>query len=193
MFTGIIETMGTVVNIESTGTNKTFIIESSLSQHLHVDQSISHNGVCLTIEQVNGMQHQVTAIAETLNKTTLGTWKVGYKINLERSMLASSRIDGHFVQGHVDTIGLCKNIINKGGSWEYEIEFPESFTKLVIEKGSISLNGTSLTIFNVTRTNFTVAIIPFTYEHTCIHMLQPGDQVNLEFDILGKYILRSQL
>jgi riboflavin synthase len=191
MFTGIIEAMGQVKEVKSNGTNKTFWIQSPLSADFKVDQSVAHNGVCLTVEEVYENRHKVTAVEETLLKTTLGQWEQGFPINLERSLLPSSRLDGHFVQGHVDTIGVCQHIEDKNGSWEFTFSFPEEFAALVIEKGSISLNGTSLTIFNVLKNEFTVAIIPYTYEHTSLHYLKKGNTVNLEFDMLGKYITRS--
>ncbi|MGC4103009.1 riboflavin synthase [Ferruginibacter sp.] len=191
MFTGIIEATGTVKDITHSGTNATFWISSAISQELKVDQSISHNGVCLTVEETANGMHRVTAIAETLSKTNLGQWKPGTIVNLERCMQMNGRLDGHIVQGHVDATATCTNIVSKEGSWEYSFRFPETFSHLVIEKGSISLNGTSLTIFNVGKDDFTVAIIPYTYEHTSIHTLQQGDLVNIEFDIVGKYIARN--
>lgn len=191
MFTGIIEALGQVKEVKSNGTNKTFWILSPLSAEFRVDQSIAHNGVCLTIEEVKENSHRVTAIRETLEKTALNQWVTGTFVNIERSLLPSSRLDGHFVQGHVDTTGACEKIEPKNGSWEYTFSFPESFASFVIEKGSISLNGTSLTIFNVTKTTFDVAIIPYTYEHTTMQYLQKGEMVNLEFDLVGKYIVRN--
>ena len=190
MFTGIIESTGIVKEIISNGSNKTFWIESSLSPELKVDQSISHSGVCLTVEEVNGNRHRVTAIDETLNKTDIGQWKENSLINIERCLPLNGRLDGHFVQGHVDTTGVCKKRKEKGGSWEFEFEFPATFAALVIEKGSICVNGISLTAFNVKKKNFTVAIIPYTFNHTNIHNIHKGDKVNLEFDLLGKYLLR---
>ena len=190
MFTGIIETVGFVKDLIPTGTNKSFWIESPLSSSFKVDQSVSHSGVCLTVEEITGNMHRVTAIEETLSKTNLGDWKTGQLINLERCLLPDSRIDGHFVQGHVDTTGLCLKKKEKKGSWEYEIQFPKRFAPLLIEKGSISMDGISLTAFNVRKRSFRVAVIPYTYEHTNIHKLEEGFTVNLEFDLLGKYILR---
>jgi len=191
MFTGIIETVGQILGVESLGTNKTFIISSSLSTGFKIDQSVAHNGVCLTVESYDVDSHTVTAIEETLKKTNLGSWKTGDLVNIEQCLAANGRLDGHFVQGHVDTTGEC--IVKKTlqGSWEYTIRFPNEFAPLVIEKGSISLNGISLTIFNVGPDSFTVAIIPYTYEHTNMNQLEEGDTVNLEFDLLGKYILRK--
>jgi len=191
MFTGIIETVGQVQSIQSSGTNKTFTIKSSLSAGFNVDQSVSHNGVCLTVESCMGGAHTVTAIEETLKKTTLGLWKEGDLVNIEQCLPANGRLDGHFVQGHVDTTGTCLQKTTLPGSWEYRIGFPPQFASLVIEKGSISLNGISLTIFNVGREEFSVAIIPYTFEHTTMKSLEAGHKVNLEFDLLGKYILRK--
>lgn len=190
MFTGIIETIGRVKEVISSGSNKTFWIESPLSSSFKVDQSVSHSGVCLTIEEIRNDLHRVTAIDETLQKTNLGTWQAGTRINIERSLLLSSRLDGHFVQGHADATGICKKRNEKQGSWEFEFEFHKKFAALIIEKGSICVNGISLTAFNVKKKSFTVAIIPFTFDHTNINEVNPGDAVNLEFDILGKYLLR---
>jgi len=191
MFTGIIESLGWIHAIETHGTNKTYWIESPLSQELKIDQSVSHNGVCLTVEEVREGRHRVTAIEETLLKTNLITWQKGDLVNLERCLLMNGRLDGHIVQGHVDTTATCLERQDLGGSWQYRLEFPKKFAPLVIEKGSISLNGISLTIFNVKKTKFDVAIIPYTFEHTNIQSLMPGSQVNLEFDIIGKYIARK--
>lgn len=191
MFTGIIEAMGQVKEITTHGTNKTFWIQSPISPELKVDQSVAHNGVCLTVEEVSGDHHRVTAVAETLQKTALGGWQPGTLVNLERSLLPSSRLDGHFVQGHVDTTGTCEKIESKDGSWEITFSFPKEFAPLIIEKGSIALNGISLTAFKVKKSSFRVAIIPYTWEHTNLHQLNVGENINLEFDILGKYILRS--
>ncbi|HEY8387101.1 MAG TPA: riboflavin synthase [Parasegetibacter sp.] len=190
MFTGIIEQIGIITAVESLGTNRRFVISSPISSALKVDQSVSHNGICLTVEKVDGDTHQVTAIFETLQKTNASSWKSGDKVNLERCLQMNGRLDGHIVQGHVDTTGNCIEISDKDGSREFTIEFPEQFAPLVIEKGSISLNGISLTIFNVTKNHFTVAIIPYTLEHTNLNQLVPGDSVNLEFDIVGKYVHR---
>jgi riboflavin synthase len=191
MFTGIIEIVGVVKDVISNGFNKTFWIESSLAAEFKVDQSISHSGVCLTVEEIRGNLHRVTAIDETLQKTNLGSWQTGTLINIERSLLLSSRLDGHFVQGHVDSRGICKKKNEKQGSWEFDFEFPRKFAELIIEKGSICVNGISLTAFNVKKKRFTTAIIPFTFEHTNISEVQPGTAVNLEFDIIGKYLMRK--
>ena len=190
MFTGIIESLGWVRSITTQGTNKSFWIESPLSQVLKIDQSISHNGVCLTVEEVKDGLHRVTAIEETLQKTNMETWQTGVLVNLERCMLLNGRLDGHIVQGHVDTTATCLERKEMDGSWQFRLEFPKKFTHLVIEKGSISLNGISLTIFNVKKTRFDVAIIPYTFEHTNMQTIAPGNKVNLEFDMVGKYIAR---
>jgi len=190
MFTGIIEATGQVELITSSGTNKTFWISSPISNQFKPDQSVSHNGVCLTVEEIRENAHRVTAIAETLRKSNLGKLETGDPVNLERCMLMNGRLDGHIVQGHVDATGKCLGIKKLAGSYEYRFEFPGKFKHLVIEKGSISLNGISLTIFDVSRKEFSVAIIPYTYEHTNIHKIRKGSTVNLEFDIIGKYVAR---
>jgi riboflavin synthase len=190
MFTGIIESLGKVQTIETKGTNKTFWIASPLSPELRIDQSISHNGVCLTVEEVKAGTHRVTAIEETLLKTNLNTWQPGDLVNLERCMTMNGRLDGHIVQGHVDATATCLKRQELDGSWEFRFEFPKKFSHLVIEKGSICLNGTSLTIFNVKRDRFSVAIIPYTFQHTNIQTVIPGSSVNLEFDMIGKYVAR---
>lgn len=192
MFTGIIENTGIVKEITSFGTNKTFWISSPLSNELKIDQSLSHSGVCLTVEEICKDMHRVTAIEETLLKTNLKEWQSGTIVNLERCMPINGRLDGHIVQGHVDTTGECISVIEKKGSWEYSFRFPEKFNTLIIEKGSISLNGISLTLFNVGNNSFSVAIIPYTYEHTNIKTLKTGNLVNIEFDILGKYVQRMR-
>lgn len=191
MFTGIIETTGIVKEVITNGKNRSFWIESPLSSDFKVDQSISHSGVCLTVEEITGASHRITAIDETLKKTDLEKWGVGTEVNIERCLPMNGRLDGHFVQGHVDTTGNCVQRIEKEGSWEFVIEFPVKFAELIIEKGSICVNGISLTAFNVGTTLFTVAIIPYTYKHTNIKNVQEGDRVNLEFDMLGKYINRK--
>jgi riboflavin synthase len=191
MFTGIIEAIGIIKNIAASGSNKTFWIESEISKEFRVDQSVSHNGVCLTIEEVAGNGHQVTAIKETLDKTNLGLWKIGDMLNLERSLKLESRLDGHFTQGHVDATAICVRKQERDGSWEYEFSFPKKFAELVVEKGSVCINGISLTAFGVKKKSFKVAIIPYTYEHTNIKTLQKGDSVNIEFDMIGKYVLRK--
>lgn len=190
MFTGIIESLGTIRSVETIGTNKTFWVESSLTTELKVDQSLSHNGVCLTVEEVKDNLHRVTAIEETLDKTNVDTWQPGDLVNLEKCMVMNGRLDGHIVQGHVDATATCLLRSDKNGSWEYRFKFPKKFGHLVIEKGSISLNGISLTIFNVKKSKFDIAIIPYTFEHTNIQRVAPGSLVNLEFDLIGKYVHR---
>ncbi|MBL7771049.1 MAG: riboflavin synthase [Flavipsychrobacter sp.] len=191
MFTGIIETIGRITGIQTDGSNRIFWIESPISNELSIDQSVSHNGVCLTADALDKGKHRVTAIAETLNKTNLGQWKTGDLVNLERCLPLNGRLDGHIVQGHVDCTATCISREDKNGSWNFRFKIPAQFAALIIEKGSISLNGTSLTIFDVTQDEFTVAIIPYTFEHTNIHTAQPGTLVNIEFDIVGKYINRT--
>jgi riboflavin synthase len=191
MFTGIIESAGIVKEVITNGSNRTFWIESPISGAFKPDQSVSHSGVCLTVEEVNGTIHRVTAIAETLTKTNLGDWASGTMINLERSLQLGDRLDGHIVQGHVDTVAVCKTMAEKKGSWEYCFEFPKKFAELVIEKGSIAVNGISLTAFNIRKKSFSVAIIPYTFEHTNIKVIKAGTRVNIEFDMIGKYLLRK--
>ena len=190
MFTGIIEATGTVTDIVKDGANKTFWINSPVSNELTIDQSISHNGACLTVEEVKNGAHRVTAIEETLIKTNLNTWTKGTIVNLERCLQMNSRLDGHMVQGHVDTTAQCVSIIEKAGSAEYRFSFDKKFAALVVEKGSITVNGISLTIFDITENTFTVAIIPYTFEHTDIKNLRVNDYVNIEFDMIGKYVSR---
>lgn len=191
MFTGIIESTGLVKEVIPNGSNRTFWIESAISSQLKADQSVSHNGACLTVEEVTGHLHRVTAVDETLQKTNLGSWETGTLVNLERCLALDGRLDGHFVQGHVDCTGTCTQIEAKEGSWVLSFRFPSAFSPLLVEKGSVTVNGISLTAFDVKRKKFSVAIIPYTYEHTNIHALKPGDAVNLEFDLIGKYILRN--
>ena len=191
MFTGIIEATWKVINVVMDGSNRSFWVESPLSNEFKVDQSVCHSGVCLTVEEIKGSLHRVTAIDETLKKSNLKNWAAGSLVNLERCLTVNGRLDGHFVQGHVDTKGKCLERREKKGSWEFVIEFPKKFAELVIEKGSICVNGISLTIFNVKKNRFTVAIIPYTFEHTDVKGIEKGDLVNLEFDLLGKYINRK--
>jgi riboflavin synthase len=191
MFTGIIETTGQIVSLEPSGTNCSFWVKSSLAPELKPDQSLSHNGVCLTVEAINGPLHKVTAIAETLAKTNLSEWKEGTLVNLERCLQMNGRIDGHIVQGHVDCTALCTKREEKDGSWEYQFSFPRKMASLIIEKGSISINGISLTAFRVRKKSFRVAIIPYTFSHTNMPDIVPGSTVNIEFDIIGKYLLRT--
>jgi riboflavin synthase len=193
MFTGIIETTGTVQSIEKSGTNVSFWVASSLANALKVDQSLSHNGVCLTVEAIENDLHKVTAIEETLQKTNLGSLQTGSVVNLERCMQMNGRLDGHIVQGHVDSTAVCTEAITKDGSWEYRFEIDAAFASLIIEKGSITINGTSLTIFDLTENSFKVAIIPYTYHHTNISSVQVGSVVNIEFDMIGKYVNRMAM
>jgi riboflavin synthase len=190
MFTGIIEAFGIVHSIEKQGTNSTFWISSPISDELRIDQSVSHNGVCLTVEEVKDGRHRVTAIEETLKKTNLSAWQEGILVNLERCMALNGRIDGHIVQGHVDTTATCINKKDASGSWEFRFQFPTEFASMIIEKGSVSLNGISLTIFDVDVNAFSVAIIPYTYTHTNIQQVKEGSTVNIEFDMIGKYVNR---
>ncbi len=190
MFTGIIETMGMVESIEKEGSNSIFWLNSTLSNTFKIDQSVAHNGVCLTIDQLSEDKHRVTAISETLEKTELGSWKVGALVNLERCLVMNGRIDGHIVQGHVDCTATCLEKVDKDGSWEFRFRIPPQFSALIIEKGSICLNGISLTIFNVSIDEFSVAIIPYTFTHTNIGTIEVGMRVNIEFDIIGKYANR---
>jgi riboflavin synthase len=191
MFTGIVETQGIIKKVVKNGSNKTFWIKSPISSKLKPDQSVAHDGVCLTVEEIKASRHRVTAIAETLSKTTLGDWQEGSIINLERCLKINDRVDGHFVQGHVDSAATCINKKEKDGSWEFQFQIPGEFASLIIEKGSIAINGISLTIFNVSENTFNVAIIPYTFEHTNMSLLKPGQKVNIEFDMLGKYINRK--
>jgi riboflavin synthase len=188
MFTGIIETLGAVSEIKAEGSNLRIGIKSSISQELKVDQSVSHNGVCLTVTKVEGHIHWVTAIDETLKKSTVGKLKKGDAVNLERCMIANGRFDGHIVQGHVDQTGLVKSVKQSDGSWLFDFEYESSQGNITVEKGSICVNGVSLTCFNSTGNSFRVAIIPYTYENTNFNSLKVGDSVNLEFDIIGKYV-----
>jgi len=190
MFTGIIETTGTIHEISQSGTNRIFWIACPLAAELKIDQSLSHNGVCLTVEAILDDRYQVTAIAETLLKTNLGDWKAGDIINLERCLQPTGRLDGHFVQGHTDTKGSLIEKKDQNGSWLLTVGFDPQFAPYIIEKGSVALNGISLTVFDVTNDRFSVAIIPYTYQHTNLRLVVPGDAVNLEFDMLGKYIVR---
>ena len=190
MFTGIIEAVGTVIDIRPELENKTFWIDSSISTSLKPDQSVSHNGVCLTVEESKNGRHKITAIKETLSKSNIDSWEVGSIVNLERCMQLNSRLDGHMVQGHVDATAECIDVKEMQGSWQFQFRIPVLFNSLIIEKGSISLNGISLTIFNVRSDQFEVAIIPYTYDHTNIKELTIGSVVNIEFDVIGKYVNR---
>lgn len=190
MFTGIIETVGKIINIENEGTNVHFHVFSSFTQELEIDQSVSHDGVCLTVVALDGEVYKVTAIDETLQKTNLYQWGKETLINLERCMPANGRFDGHIVQGHVDQTGRVEKIVSKNGSWVFDFSYNDELGNITVEKGSITINGTSLTCFNSIKGGFSVAIIPYTYENTNFHQLRVGDSVNLEFDIIGKYIQR---
>ncbi|MBN7811989.1 riboflavin synthase [Algoriphagus sp. H41] len=190
MFTGIIESFGTLEKITTEGSNVHFDLSSEIAPELKIDQSLAHDGVCLTVVAVDANGYRVTAIDETIQKTNLSGWKVGKKVNLERCMPANGRFDGHIVQGHVDQTGVVKRISDEDGSWLFDLEYDAATGNVTVEKGSITINGTSLTCFNSKQGGFSVAIIPYTYEHTNFHQLQVGDRVNLEFDIVGKYIAR---
>ena len=192
MFTGIIETPGTVKEIHCEGTNKHFTVASSISHELKVNQSVAHNGVCLTVVAQDGGTHTVTAIDETLQRSNLGLLTKGSLLNLERAMQTNARLDGHMVQGHVDTTAECKGVAALDGSWVFSFEYPFQPEHILVDKGSICINGVSLTVVSPFETagmvQFSVAIIPYTLEHTNFQLLKPGDRVNLEFDIIGKYV-----
>lgn len=188
MFTGIIETLGTIREIENDGGNIHFIIESNISNELKIDQSVAHDGVCLTVVALNDRKYRVTAIQETLDKTRLAEWKKGMSINLERCMPANGRFDGHIVQGHVDTTAKVTKIKEDNGSWRFYFSYAPSADFVTVKKGSITINGVSLTVVDSSQDSFSVAIIPYTYEHTGFKNLKVGDSVNLEFDIVGKYV-----
>lgn len=190
MFTGIIEEIGKIVRIEREQANLHLYVKSSFTNELKIDQSVAHNGVCLTVVAINGDVYQVTAIAETLAKTYLGNLQVGDAVNLERGMLLNTRLDGHIVQGHIDQIGTCSAIQEEAGSTRFTFEYDPSTGNVVIEKGSITVNGVSLTVVDATRDSFSVAVIPYTLAHTNLQHLQIGSIVNLEFDVIGKYVAR---
>jgi len=192
MFTGIIETMATVVDIQHDGTNVHFFIDCSITPQLKIDQSVAHNGVCLTVVEIKKSIYKVTAVAETMAKTNLAHWKTGDKVNIERALKLGDRLDGHFVQGHVDATAECIEKQTLDGSWLFRFRFSASYAALVIEKGSICINGVSLTVFNVGDDECTVTIIPYTYTHTNFSETEGGSVVNIEFDVLGKYLLRKQ-
>lgn len=192
MFTGIIEAFGTVEKMEQEQGNLHLSLASDLASELKIDQSLAHNGVCLTVVAKTPTSYTVTAIQETLNKTNLGALQVGAKVNLERAMQINARLDGHLVQGHVDVVGVCTEVRETEGSWLFSFEYPETVDYVSIEKGSITVNGVSLTVVNSGKNTFSVAIIPYTYEHTNFHQLQKGSPVNLEFDLIGKYIAKLQ-
>lgn len=192
MFTGIIEAIGTVKRTEIEGSNMHVWVEAPFFNELKIDQSVAHDGVCLTIDAMESPIYRVTAIKETLSKTTLGSWTMGKKVNLERAMILGSRLDGHLVQGHVDCTGRCIGVEVEEGSWKYTIEYPEQFRRLIIEKGSICVNGISLTAFDLKENIFSVAIIPYTYNNTNINELKENSTVNLEFDLVGKYVVKIE-
>ena len=190
MFTGIIEGLGEVVAIEQERGNVHFSVKCSFTNELKVDQSLAHNGVCLTIVNIDGDIYTVTAIKETLDKSSLGGLQVGSQVNLERAMLANGRFDGHVVQGHVDQTAICKSVVEEDGSWTYTFEYESIHGNITVEKGSITVNGVSLTVVNSQDSQFSVCIIPFTKEHTTFNNMKVGDKINLEFDIIGKYVAR---
>ncbi len=192
MFTGIIEGFGKVIELKSDHENLNITLESKLTQELKIDQSLSHNGVCLTVVDIKENQYVVTAVQETLIKSNLGNLKLGDLINLERAMKMNGRLDGHIVQGHVDQTGKCIGVDHKDGSWIYEFDYASEPGNITIEKGSITINGVSLTVINSGINSFSVAIIPYTYEHTNFNFIKVGDTVNLEFDMIGKYIKKIQ-
>ena len=188
MFTGIIEQIGYITAIKKEGENIHFTVQSSIANELKIDQSVAHNGACLTVVSIKDDEYTVTAIHETLEKTNLGDWKVGTKVNLERCMQMNGRLDGHIVQGHVDTTATCANIEDQNGSWKFTFNYLTE--QVTVEKGSITVNGVSLTVVDSKDRQFSVCIIPYTYEHTNFHQLKIGDKINLEFDIIGKYVAK---
>lgn len=190
MFTGIIESLGEVQQLERDGGNLHISINSSITQELKIDQSVAHNGVCLTVVSLDGTSYTVTAIDETLQKSNLGELKVGDKVNLERAMVLGSRLDGHIVQGHVDQTGKCISVLEKDGSWFFTFEYDAAQNNITIEKGSITIDGVSLTVVDSGKNTFSVAIIPYTYENTRFNAYKAGSTVNLEFDVIGKYVAR---
>ena len=192
MFTGIIETTGTIKSISKEENNLHFTINSSFTKQLKVDQSVSHNGVCLTVVEINDNDYVVTAIEETLKKTNLNKLVVGNRVNLERCTKVGDRLDGHIVQGHVDGLAECINVLEKGGSWEFTFSGNQQVEKLTVNKGSISINGVSLTIVETKNNQFSVAIIPYTYQHTNFNEIKTGDKVNIEYDIIGKYVMKGR-
>lgn len=190
MFTGIIETIGIIKDIRQEQENLHFTIESQITHELKIDQSVAHNGICLTVVEIKNNQYTVTAIKETIIKTSIATWKINDRVNLERAMILGSRLDGHIVQGHVDQVGFCRDLYEVDGSWVFTFEYDKSLSNVTIEKGSITINGTSLTVVNSKSNEFSVAIIPYTYENTIFSTIKIGDMVNLEFDVIGKYVKR---
>lgn len=194
MFTGIIEELGVITHLEQEKENLHITVQSSLTNELKIDQSVAHNGVCLTVvdRNLDENTYVVTAIQETLDKTNVGAWQVNDRINLERAMKLGDRLDGHIVQGHVDQIATCTSVKESNGSWYFTFEYDSSLNNITIEKGSITVNGTSLTVVNSERNSFSVAIIPYTYSHTVFQYMKVGSIVNLEFDVIGKYVARLQ-
>ena len=190
MFTGIIEEIGVISNLKTELNNLHISVKSNMTQELKIDQSVAHNGVCLTVVSIKDDEYTVTAIKETLDKTNIGNLKVGDKVNLERAMKLGDRLDGHIVQGHVDQTGTCTEVKNENGSWVFNFSYDSTQSNITIEKGSITVNGTSLTVINSKKDSFSVAIIPYTYEHTNFNTFKEGTVVNLEFDVLGKYVAR---
>ncbi|MCV9930240.1 riboflavin synthase [Flavobacterium sp. LS1R49] len=190
MFTGIIETLGKVADIKKDRDNIHITVDSTISNELKIDQSVSHNGICLTVVAINNSLYTVTAIAETIQKTNIAEWKVGDIINLERGMKLGDRLDGHLVQGHVDQTGNCITIEEANGSWNYTFEYDEKLSNITIEKGSITVNGVSLTVVNSKKNQFGVSIIPYTFENTNFKNFTVGTKINLEFDVIGKYVSR---
>lgn len=190
MFTGIIEDLGEVIDIKVDGTNLDFKIKSKISKELKIDQSLAHNGVCLTVIHQDENSHTVTAIKETLDRSNIGKLKIGQQVNLERAMSANARLDGHLVQGHVDTVTHCISVNEENGSWIFTFANKQDAESLLVDKGSICINGVSLTVVNPDEQQFSVAIIPYTYEHTTFKDIVPDQLVNLEFDIIGKYIAK---
>lgn len=191
MFTGIIEKLGTVAKVKRDKGNLELYVECELASELKVDQSVAHNGICLTVVEIYGDRtYRVTAIDETIQKTNIGDLKEGQKVNIERCMMMGARLDGHIVQGHVDQIGTCVGVSEADGSWTFTFEYDPSLGNVTVEKGSVTVNGTSLTVVNSQEGRFSVAIIPYTYEHTVFHQIEIGTKVNLEFDVIGKYVAR---
>lgn len=190
MFTGIIESIGEIVSLEKEGSNLNIRIKASFAPELQVDQSVAHNGVCLTVVAIDGMEYTITAIDETLKKSNLGLLKVGDLVNLERSMRLGDRLDGHIVQGHVDQTAECLDVLEVDGSWVFSFIYPQNKENITVEKGSITVNGVSLTVVDSKEGAFSVAIIPYTYDNTNFKTLKKGSRVNLEFDVIGKYVKR---
>lgn len=190
MFTGIVETIGEIISLRKEQNNLHLTLKSDFTNELRIDQSVAHNGVCLTVVEIQEDQYTVTAIQETLQKTNLGTLQEGSKVNLERALKLGDRLDGHMVQGHVDQIAVCQSVVETEGSWRYTFQYNPDLGNVTIEKGSITVNGVSLTVVNSQKGEFSVAIIPYTYENTNFHSLQKGSIVNLEFDVIGKYLRR---